>query len=34
VFHPGTPLDEIADYIRSIVPALRAARALHWKEPA
>ena len=34
VFHPGTPLDEIADYIRSIVPGLRAARALQWKEHA
>ena len=26
VFHPGTSLDEIAVYIRSIVPALREAR--------
>jgi methylmalonyl-CoA mutase C-terminal domain/subunit len=26
VFHPGTPLDAIAAYIRSIVPALREAR--------
>ena len=26
VFHPGTPLDAITAYIRSIVPALREAR--------
>jgi methylmalonyl-CoA mutase C-terminal domain/subunit len=26
VFHPGTSLDDIAAYIRSIVPALRGAR--------
>ena len=34
VFHPGTPLDEIADYIRSAVPALREARSVAWKESA
>jgi methylmalonyl-CoA mutase C-terminal domain/subunit len=34
VFHPGTSLDEIAAYIRSIVPALRAARSVQWKEQA
>jgi methylmalonyl-CoA mutase C-terminal domain/subunit len=34
VFHPGTPLDDIAGYIRSIVPALRAARSIGWKETA
>ncbi|MGE5170361.1 MAG: cobalamin B12-binding domain-containing protein [Rudaea sp.] len=34
VFHPGTPLDDIAGYIRSLVPALRAARGVVWKEPA
>ena len=26
VFHPGSSLDEIAEYIRSVVPALREAR--------
>jgi methylmalonyl-CoA mutase C-terminal domain/subunit len=26
VFHPGSSLDEIAAYIRSVVPALREAR--------
>jgi pivalyl-CoA mutase small subunit len=31
VFHPGTSLDEIAAYIRSIVPALREARNSAWK---
>jgi methylmalonyl-CoA mutase C-terminal domain/subunit len=34
VFHPGTPLDDIAAYIRSIVPKLREARGLAWKETA
>jgi methylmalonyl-CoA mutase, C-terminal domain len=27
VFHPGSPLDDIAEYIRSVVPALREARS-------
>jgi methylmalonyl-CoA mutase C-terminal domain/subunit len=30
VFHPGSSLDEIAAYIRSIVPALRDARGAAW----
>jgi methylmalonyl-CoA mutase C-terminal domain/subunit len=34
VFHPGTPLDDIAGYIRSIVPALREARRVAWSENA
>ena len=34
VFHPGTPLDDIAGYIRSIVPALREARRVAWRENA
>jgi methylmalonyl-CoA mutase C-terminal domain/subunit len=32
VFHPGTSLDEIAAYIRSIVPALREARGHAFEE--
>ncbi|HXR57607.1 MAG TPA: cobalamin-dependent protein [Casimicrobiaceae bacterium] len=34
VFHPGSSLDEIADYIRSIVPALRRVRSVEWNEEA
>ena len=34
VFHPGSSLDDIADYIRSIVPALRRVRSIDWKEEA
>ena len=34
VFHPGSSLDDIADYIRSIVPALRRVRSVDWKEEA
>ena len=34
VFHPGASLDDIADYIRSVVPALREARSVAWKESA
>jgi methylmalonyl-CoA mutase C-terminal domain/subunit len=32
VFHPGAALDDIAAYIRSIVPALRETRRIAWKE--
>ena len=31
VFHPGASLDDIADYIRSIVPAMREARSVTWE---
>ena len=34
VFHPGSPLDDIAAYIRSIVPALREARSVTWRASA
>jgi methylmalonyl-CoA mutase C-terminal domain/subunit len=34
VFHPGSSLDDISDYIRSIVPALRRVRSIDWKEEA
>jgi hypothetical protein len=34
VFHPGASLDDIAGYIRSIVPALRDARSAAWRTPA
>ncbi len=34
VFHPGSSLDDIAEYIRSIVPALRRVRSIDWKEEA
>ena len=34
VFHPGSSLDDIADCIRSIVPALRRVRSVDWKEEA
>jgi methylmalonyl-CoA mutase C-terminal domain/subunit len=34
VFHPGASLDDIAAYIRAIVPALREARGVVWKEEA
>ena len=34
VFHPGSSLDDIADYIRSIVPALRRVRSIDWKQEA
>ena len=34
VFHPGSSLDDIAGYIRSIVPALRRARSVDWKQEA
>ena len=32
VFHPGSSLDDIAEYVRSIVPALRRVRSVDWKE--
>jgi len=32
VFHPGSSLEDIAAYIRSVVPALREARGAAWKE--
>jgi methylmalonyl-CoA mutase C-terminal domain/subunit len=31
VFHPGASLVDIADYIRSIVPAMREARSVTWE---
>jgi methylmalonyl-CoA mutase C-terminal domain/subunit len=31
VFHPGASLDDIAAYIRSIVPAMREARSVTWE---
>ena len=34
VFHPGSSLEEIADYIRSVVPALRDARSAAWRADA
>ena len=34
VFHPGSSLDEIAAYIRSVVPALREARSAAWRTHA
>ncbi|HLX30355.1 MAG TPA: cobalamin-dependent protein [Casimicrobiaceae bacterium] len=34
VFHPGSSLDDIATYIRSIVPALRDARSVTWRASA
>jgi methylmalonyl-CoA mutase C-terminal domain/subunit len=34
VFHPGASLDDIATYIRSIVPALRDARTVGWRQSA
>ena len=34
VFHPGASLDDIAAYIRTIVPALRRQRTATWKESA
>ena len=34
VFHPGSSLDDIADYIRSIVPALRHVRSVDWTQEA
>ena len=34
VFHPGSPLDDIAGYIRGAVPAMRARRAAASQEPA
>jgi methylmalonyl-CoA mutase C-terminal domain/subunit len=34
VFHPGASLDDIATYIRSIVPELRDARTVGWRQSA
>jgi pivalyl-CoA mutase small subunit len=34
VFHPGSSLDDIAGYIRSIVPPLRETRSMAWKGQA
>ena len=34
VFHPGSSLDDIAAYIRTIVPALREARGAVWSPSA
>jgi methylmalonyl-CoA mutase C-terminal domain/subunit len=34
VFHPGASLDDIAEYICAIVPALREARRVAWRESA
>jgi pivalyl-CoA mutase small subunit len=34
VFHPGSSLDAIAEYIRSVVPTLREARSAAWRRSA
>jgi methylmalonyl-CoA mutase C-terminal domain/subunit len=34
VFHPGASLDDIATYVRSIVPELRDARTVGWRQSA